>query len=87
MKTTRKRYGADFKAKVMLEAICGDLTLAEFGAKHGIYHTMIAAWKRQAIEGMASTFAGASGVRERAARRRSTSFMSRSVSLSWSGIF
>jgi len=28
MKTTRKRYSADFKAKVALEAIRGDLTLA-----------------------------------------------------------
>ena len=59
MKTTRKRYSADFKAKVALEAIRGDLTLAELAAKHGIHHTMIAAWKRQAIDGMAATFSGA----------------------------
>ena len=32
MKTTRKRYSADFKAKVALEAIRGDLTLAELKA-------------------------------------------------------
>ena len=51
MKTTRKRYSAEFKAKVALEAIRGDLTLAELAAKHGIHHTMIATWKRQAIEG------------------------------------
>ena len=62
MKTTRKRYSADFKAKVALEAIRGDLTLAELGAKHGIHHTMIAAWKRQAIERLVSTFSGTSGV-------------------------
>lgn len=49
MKTTRKRYSADFKAKVALEAIQGDLTLAELAAKHGVHHTMIASWKRQAI--------------------------------------
>ncbi len=42
MKTTRKRYSADFKAKVALEAIRGDLTLAELAAKHGVHHTMIA---------------------------------------------
>jgi transposase len=36
MKTTRKRYSAEFKAKVSLEAIRGDLTLAELAAKHGI---------------------------------------------------
>ena len=62
MKRTRKRYSADFKAKVALEAIRVDLTLAELGSKHGIHHTMIAAWKRQAIDGMSSTFAGASEV-------------------------
>jgi transposase len=57
-KVSRKRYGADFKAKVALEAIKGELTLAELATKHGIHQTMIAAWKRQAIEGMASTFSG-----------------------------
>ncbi|WP_404480407.1 IS3 family transposase [Novosphingobium sp. BL-52-GroH] len=62
MKTTRKRYSADFKAKVALEAIRGDLTLAELAAKHGVHHTMIASWKRQAIEGMAGTFSGAGDV-------------------------
>jgi len=45
---------------VTLEAIRGDLTLTELAAKHGVHHTMIAAWKRQAIDGMAGTFSGAS---------------------------
>ena len=43
MKTTRKRYSADFKAKVALEAILGSLTLAELAGTHVIHHTMIAA--------------------------------------------
>ena len=59
MKTTRKRYTGEFKAKVALKAIRGDLTLAELAARHGIYPTMIATWKRQATEGMAVTFSGA----------------------------
>ena len=59
MRTTRKRYSEDFKAKVALEAIRGDLTLAELAAEHGVHHTMIAAWKRQAIDGMTGTFSGA----------------------------
>ena len=58
MKTTRKRYSAEFKAKVAMEAIRGELTLAELAAKHGIHHTMIGAWKRQAMEGMANLFDG-----------------------------
>ena len=55
---TRKRYTAEFKAKVALEAIKGELTLAELSAKHGVHQTMIAVWKRQAIEGMAASFSG-----------------------------
>ena len=58
MKKTRKRYSADFKAKVALEAIRGDQTLAELSARHGIHHTVIASWKRQAVAGMASSFDG-----------------------------
>ena len=57
-KVTRRRYTADFKAKVALEAIRGELTLAELAAKHGIHQTMIAAWKKQAVDGMATTFSG-----------------------------
>jgi transposase len=34
MKTTRKRYSAEFKAKVAMEAIRGDLTLAELAASN-----------------------------------------------------
>jgi transposase len=32
-KTTRKRYSAEFKAKVALEAIRGELTISQLGAK------------------------------------------------------
>ncbi len=56
----RKRYSADFKAKVALEAIRGDLTLAQLAAKHGVHQTMINGWKRQAIEGMSGAFSGKS---------------------------
>jgi len=61
-KALQRRFsfaGLRLKAKEALEAIRGDLTLAELAAKHGVHHTMIAAWKRQAIGGMASTFSGA----------------------------
>ena len=66
-KVTRKRYSADFKAKVALEAIKGEQTLAELVAKYAIHHTMIAQWKRQAIEGMAVTFSGKSAEPDAAA--------------------
>jgi len=87
MKTTRKRYSADFKAKVALEAIRGDLTLAELAAKHGVHHTMIAAWKRQAIDGMAARSLEPGMQSGPSARARWKSCTPRSGNWSWSGIF
>ena len=54
----RRNHSPVFKAKVALAAIKGERTLAELAAKYGIHQTMIAAWKKQAIEGMAATFSG-----------------------------
>lgn len=54
----RKRYSAAFKAKVALEAIRGELTVAQLVTKHGVHQTLINAWKKQAIEGMAGVFSG-----------------------------
>jgi transposase len=63
-KITRKRYTADFKAKVALDAIKGELTLAELSAKHGIHQTMIAEWKKKAIEGLSAVFSGKAAANE-----------------------
>lgn len=54
----RKNYSADFKAKVALEAIRGEATIAELVAKQGVHQTVIHSWKRQALEGMAAIFSG-----------------------------
>lgn len=54
----RKRYTAEFKAKVALEAIRGDMSVAQLAARHGVHQTMINAWKKQAVEGMAGVFSG-----------------------------
>ena len=56
-KTTRKRYSADFKAKVALEAIRGDLTGSQLTAKHGVHQTLINGWKKQAIDNLSTAFA------------------------------
>ena len=55
-KTKRKRYAAEFKAKVALEAIKGEQTLAELAAKYSLHPNMITNWKRQAIDNMADGF-------------------------------
>jgi transposase len=54
----RKRYSAEFKARVALEALRGELTTAQLAAKHGIHQTMVGEWKKQAMEGLASVFSG-----------------------------
>ena len=54
----RRRYSAEIKAKVALEAIRGEAPISELVSKHGVHQTLINAWKRQAVEGMAGVFAG-----------------------------
>jgi transposase len=53
---TRRRFSAEFKAKVALEAIKGDATVAELATKHELHPTQIAAWKREAVEKLAQVF-------------------------------
>jgi transposase len=48
----RKRYSVDFKAKVALEALRGELTAAQLASKHSIHQTMVGEWKKQAMEGL-----------------------------------
>jgi len=43
MRKKRQRCTADFKARVALEAIRGELTVAQIAAKHGIHLTMVTA--------------------------------------------
>lgn len=56
----RHRYSADFKAKVALEAIRGETTLAALVIKYGVHANLIGAWKRQAIAEMSGVFLGKS---------------------------
>lgn len=62
----RTRYSAEFKARVALEALRGELTTAQLAAKHGIHQTMVGEWKRQAMEGMTAVFAGKPAAQETA---------------------
>lgn len=56
MTSKRRRFSAEFKAKVALEAMRGERTVSELAAKHGVHPNMISGWKRQAIEGLAGVF-------------------------------
>ena len=53
----RRRFMADFKARVALEALRGDRTIQEIAARHKVHPNQASTWKRQAVEGMADVFA------------------------------
>lgn len=53
----RRQFSTDFKAKVALEAVRGELTLAEIAKKYDVHPNMIAGWKRRLTEQAAGLFA------------------------------
>ena len=57
----RRSFSAQFKAKVALEALVGDQTMAELAAKHNLHPNVIALWKRQARESLPEVFARSRG--------------------------
>jgi transposase len=62
---TRRRFSAEFKAKVALEAIQSQQTVAELATKYELHPTQIAAWKREAVEKLAEVFAGKGSERDK----------------------
>jgi len=60
----RKRYSAEFKARVALEALRGELTVSQLATKHGVHQTLIGDWKRQALEGLVTVFSGKAEAKE-----------------------
>ena len=63
--TKGKNHLPDFKAKVALAAIREEMTMAELSKKYGAHPTQIGAWKRAAIDNMASAFSKRGGDLER----------------------
>jgi transposase-like protein len=57
MKQQRKRYSAEIKAKVALEATKGQKTANEIAWEYGVHPTQIAQWKKQAQDDIPQTFA------------------------------
>ncbi len=60
----RKRYSAEFKARVALEALRGELTVLQLATKHGVHQTLVGDWKRQALDGLATVFSGKADAKE-----------------------
>ena len=55
-KETRRKFAAAFKAKVALEAVKNQYTLAELGKKFEVNPVMISKWKTEFLENLSATF-------------------------------
>jgi len=52
----RKRYEARFKAKLALEAVKQEKTVAQLSAEHGVHSSQITKWKKQLLEELPGFF-------------------------------
>ena len=56
MKRKRRTHSPEFKSKVALEAIKGNLTMAELVKKFDVHANQITEWKKQLLNGAAEVF-------------------------------
>ena len=54
--TKRRQYKPDFKARVALEALKGEQTVAELASWFGVHPTMIHQWKKALLDGAVDIF-------------------------------
>lgn len=57
-KQTRRKFSAEFKAKVALEAIKNQKTLAQLSQQYEVNPVTISKWKSEFLENMAVIFKG-----------------------------
>lgn len=55
----RRNHSAAFKAKVAIEALADDKTIAEVAQKHDVHPNQVTEWRRQLMERAAGVFGGA----------------------------
>ena len=56
MKRKRRTHSPEFKSKVALAAIEGDLTMAEMVKKYDVHANQITEWKKQLLSGASDAF-------------------------------
>lgn len=60
-KKSRRKFSADFKAKVVLEALKERSTIEDLARKYELHPTQINTWKKEAVANMASVFTSEKG--------------------------
>ena len=56
MRKPRRNHSAVFKARVALDAIRGEKTVAQIAAHHQLHANQVTTWKTQALESLAAVF-------------------------------
>jgi transposase-like protein len=64
MSTQRKRYSAEFKARVALDAIKGYKPINELASLYGVHPTQITPWKQQLQQEVPQLFSARRAKRE-----------------------
>lgn len=60
----RKQFSNEFKAKVALEALKGEKTIAQLSSEYGVHASQMNTWKQQAREKLPDLFGRSSGLDE-----------------------
>ena len=66
----RKRYSAEEKFQVTLEAVRGEKTINEIASEYGIHPNQISKWKRDLLSEGASLFGKGSSTKEKEQEKR-----------------
>jgi putative transposase len=64
--TTRRQHSAEFKAKVALEALRGELTINELAAEYGVHPVQITQWKKVVLDQVPKLFSSRRGANAKA---------------------
>lgn len=57
----RKSFDTEFMAKVALEALKEEKTIAELSSQYEVHRTQITKWRKRALEGLVGIFQGREG--------------------------
>lgn len=72
-KKKRRRFTAEFKARVALEALKENRTIAQLASQYGVHPNQISEWKRQLKEQAVTAFTDAARRKDEAAYEKEKS--------------